>query len=114
MIRLNSASGIRIHGASAAKWMQPATRAIGGTIAQFDKDIYEPRVLTGNKPRFGLPCNRDADGYDIHLLETGDAVIFRRGYVYTCTFHEGKPRVLKYVLDKPTQEHTQLKTTNQL
>ena len=96
MNNLASVGGVCVFGTGADKWTQEVGRLIGETPAIFDSDVYSPDTSFGDDAHFELPCHRGQKDYEIHLLESGDAIVLKEGRVYRCTHRDGKPRVLTF------------------
>jgi hypothetical protein len=97
MIILGELGGVRVFGNDADAWKTPEGRKIGSIQAVFDSDIPWPeREIKGEEKYFVLPCHRREKGYQIHLLETGEAIVLKDGCAYFCTLHEEMPLVLEY------------------
>jgi hypothetical protein len=97
MNTLADLGGVRVFGIEAAKWSDAASRFIGTTPAVFDSDVPWPDISFGKNPHFELPCHRGECDYEIHLLESGDAIIIKNGKMFQCTHRNGKPRVLTFL-----------------
>lgn len=96
MNSLASLGGVRVFGIEADKWTQSTGRLIGTTLAVFDSDVSSPDTSFGDNAHFELPCHRGQRDYEIHLLESGDAIVLKDGCMYHCTHRDGKPRVLTF------------------
>ncbi len=97
MIALDDVGGVRVFGKGRDAWAKKEGRVIGSTRVVFDSDYRQPDLEKDSVgPYFALPCYRGKPDYEIHLLETGEAIVIKSGVVHLCTHHEGTPRVLAY------------------
>lgn len=85
---------IEIRGENACDWKDRAKRLIRGFPVIFDSNTFSPKpILSGNKHSFQFPCFSGHNNYRVHLLSTGDALVFKDGKLYFCTIIKKRPRV---------------------
>lgn len=99
MTILREVGGVRVSGKGSDAWTYPEGRLIVTRPAIFDSDVPAPDIeeTSFGTMRFVLPCYRGREEYEIHLLDSGEAVILKDGHVYLCTLLNGSPRVLTYL-----------------
>ncbi len=97
MNTLERVGGVRVYGKDEDAWSYSKGRVICQFPAEFNSDAFFPDTNFSDN-RFELPCHRGKNDYEIHLLESGEAIVFKEGRVYLCTRNtDGKPRVLTFV-----------------
>ncbi len=92
-LALSDMGGIQVFGHKADTWEYPSCRNIKGREVVFDSDVYSPDVDTLN---FILPAHRGQTDYQIHLLETGGALVFKDGRIYVCTLRDNVPCIVTF------------------
>ena len=97
MTTLNEVGGVRVFGKGQETWSTKEGRMIASMRAVFDSDLPVPDVEKDELgPYFVLPCHRGKKDYEIHLLETGEAIVIKDGGMHLCTQRDGQPQVLRY------------------
>lgn len=97
MMTLNELGGVRVFGKGQEAWSTEEGRTIASMRAVFDSDFRVPDAEKDEAgPYFALPCHRGKEDYEIHLLDTGEAIVIKDGEMHLCTQKDGKPQVLRY------------------
>lgn len=90
---LQEVGGVQVFGPGANTWKDSSCRTIKGYEVVFDSDVYMPDVDDGI---FVLPAHRGQTDYQIHLLETGGALVFKDGRIYVCTLQDNVPCIVTF------------------
>jgi hypothetical protein len=81
-IILQDVGGVQIFGEDAPHWSHKGTRLIGTALAVFDSAVKTPSINNdGTRDYFELPCRRGQEAYQIYLVETSQAIVFKDGRV---------------------------------